>query len=1017
MIRFKSQNTKGLPFRFIPQTIGNVKWTSFISTPQIFTSFINDVPVEKLIIVNAPPKEPVNIIFQRIIVAGNLYTDPEFETMLYRINKDVVRRGSSTVISGTKTFSGLLTVNDFAGELVDYPNAENFVLTNNNAEDKFYLDCTKKFESVTINGNIEFGGDNLILTHYNGFNMLEFFQNAARINRPTRLGSLTFTNIKATNLTLNQINNHPFSEIISGLENSVGHRGNLNTVHINGNVNIGNVSVDTINDINFDNYLGLVVSSNSGGQIGGVKRFLAGLNVVNLFVRNINSVDISYWLENALRKEKDQFIGEKWTLSTASISEMNANMINGLKAKELIDLSVGTIEIRSDIRIQSLDVYRNLNGPMACDAKKLADVLDNGLTKVNWNSVFIDGYAGWPTEEPSLINEILQFGVTGADQTIAGDVIFGNATFIDHIQSTGIVNNVDVKSIFVDCLVKNSKLQIVQGSKIFKLPVSVVNMVSDKDLRVPLINEVNVIQLNNSIFRISEGNVMSGVKTFTNTLKLDRLNVDGLLNGVHINDIVFVNSTTVLPPIVFQSPISIRRDLIIANNLNEINFNYLINNMMRKAGPPQEITGTITFQNLVVRGDTKIPSINNIDLLDIVVKSSDSIQEIGEMKTIAGDLYIDGPVIISMINGLDVVDAFTSSIFLDQNMNIRRLEVMNEATLHKGFTVKSEINGIPIAPLIGWKAPVQNDLAPLWSNVNNILNEGDRLIVDHYGHSHHILYLDYASHIKVKFETNNNYPVTFIIDTVHSGEMCGLDHKCDCPAQYDVRLGFHQIYINRRPFGDRQIKMFGSNCNATVRTNFINTCATNVPIQTAIEWSAFGGVGSVTIDKPIFGVQLYEVGNDIFMLVNHVNGTIVVMKYDQQANNWFKSDEIRGSNIHMDVLQWKSYKVLIVLSRSNDIKRHDVANFWYYNTDIGRQGFEMFQEIPGEYNLCTKLYMTHEDKFVVFLSKTGSQFVSVFMVHWSAQFQLFQTLAVDSGVKTFVAFTVDGEIKKFFIIR
>ncbi|XP_037045485.1 uncharacterized protein LOC119080959 isoform X2 [Bradysia coprophila] len=990
----------------VDQTLGNVAWTSVISTPQIFASQINNVPAEKLVVVTAPPKDLVNLVFQRATVNGNVYTDPEFETILTRINKGCVRRGSSTVITGTKTFTGILTVNDFNGVLVDYPATENFV-RNNNDENKFYLNCTKKFESVTVHGNVEFGGNNLILSHWNGYNLLEFFQNAVRIDQPTRLDSLSFTNIKATNLTVNKINNRLFSELVSGLESSVGHQGTLNTVHINGDLNIRNLFVETINDINFDNYLGLVVTGVAGGQIGGVKRFLYGLSVDNLFVRHVNSVDIGYWLANALHKTKDQVIGGKWSLTTASISEMNANTINGLNVKEIIDSSADTIEIRSNMRIQSLDVSRNINGEMACDVKSLATVLENGLTKTNWNAIIVNGYVGWPDDEPSLLNEILKFAVTGSDQIITGDVVFTNITYIDQIQSTGIINNVNVWGIFNDSLVKNSKLQIISGSTIFKQPLKVTNLVTEKDLRVPFINDVNVVQLNNSIFRIGEANVISGTKTFAQPIKIDRLFIDGLLNGIPVNDIVFVNSTTVLPPIVFHQPILIRKDLTLANNLNGLNFDFLINNIVRKAGPPQETSGRITFQNLVLRGDARIPFINNIDIDEIVVKSSDSIQEIIAFKTVTGDVYIDGPIIITTINGLDVVDAYSSSIFLDQNMVIRRLDITNEIVAHQGITVKSQINGVPIGPLIDWQPPTQTDLTPLWSNVGNIISEAENLLHQNYGQSFHLLYLDYASNIKVKFDTVNSHPVSFIIDTVHSGEMCGLDHRCDCAAQYDVSIGFHQVFVNRRPFNDRQIKMIGSNCNVTVRTNFINVCTANVPAQTVIEWSTISGFGSLTINEPIFGVKLYEVNTDIFMLVNYANGSIFALKYAHQENNWFTNDIISGSNIHVDVLQWKLFKILIVLSRPSEIKSHDVARLWFYNTAAGQQGFEMFQEISGEYNLCSKLYMQHEDKFVLFLSKMGSQFISVYMVHWGAEFQLFQTLSLDSGVRTFSAFTVD----------
>lgn len=991
------------------QRIGNVKWSTIISTPQLFTTSINDFPSKNFVIVTVPPKEPVDLIFETAIVRGSVYPDQEFENALTRISNECVRRGSTTEITGTKTFSDLLSINAFLGEFVDYPTTENFVL-NNNAENKFNLDCTKKFESITISGDVVFGGDNLILTHWNGINLLEFFQNAVKINQPTRLDALAFTNIKATNLALNQINNRSFAEIVSSLENSVGHEGNLSTVHINGNINIGNLLVDSINGNNFNNYLDLVVTKNSDKQIGGVKRFLAGLRVINLSVRRINSVDIDHWLENALHKHKQQFIGESWTLATVTVNDMKANMINNLKAKELIDLSVDAIEIRSDIRIKSLEVFRNLNGAMACDVRNMIFVLDNGPTKMNWNYVSIEGYARWPENEGSPINELLQFAVTGTDQIITGDVTFANNTSIDDIQSTGIINNVDVRHIIGDCLVKRTEHQIIKGTKSFKEAVNVASLSSDKDLRTQIINGVDVLQLNNSIVRLSEANnIISGVKTFVQPLKSNRLTIDGLINGVPVNDIVFVNSTIPLPPISFQNPILIQKDLIIAY-VNEINFNDLINNIIRKAGPPQESTGWITFENLVVLGDTKIPSINNIDINDVVLKSSDSMQEINAFKAITGDLYIDGPAIITTINDVDVVNAYDNTIFLDQKMVIRRLELMNEAIVHKGVRVISHVNDISIVPLIGWKPPSETDLAPLWSNVGNIINEADRLIHQNYGQSFHILYLDYAANIKVKYETVNNHPVSFIVDTVDSGELCGLDHKCDCPAQYDISLSFYQIFINRRPYGDRQLKMIGLNCNVTVKTNFLNKCTSSIPTQTVFEWSAVGGLGSLTITEAIFGVKLYEVGNDIFMLVNHINGSIIAMKYDHQANNWFTSDVIRGNNIHMDVLEWKSYKVLIVLSRPSEINNHDVARLWFYNTDVGRQGFEMYHEIPGEYNLCSKLYMWQEEKFVLFLSKSGSQFVTVFMVHWHAQFQLFQTLTLNSGIKTFTSFTVDGKI-------
>lgn len=955
------------------------------------------------------------MIVEQAYVRGDVRTDPQYATSASLINEECIRRTDTAIVTGgCKTFTGHLSIEDFQCKNIDEIDINQFIQRQPKGK-SYDFDCVKQFKRITVEGKVKILSDLIEIGYFNGNDLVEFEKNYVRINNPVSLDAITFAgNVNVQRASIGNIAGKAFNEVVQEIEGAVGEDGIIKTVHVLGDVVFADeIYADTVNGVHFDEYLSMMVTKNSEGlEIFGTKQFKS-LIVKQLSVRKIGSIDLEYWFENALHMSKPQIIPVPWTIECIQTEQLDTVSINGVPLNLLLDSSADLIEISSDIIIDSIIVGNSIRGQLSCDLAAIEKGLAEGFLNKHWPFVEIVENVQWPYEDYSTpINKLIRYAVTDADQEIFGDVKFINPIVVQVARTKNQISKTDIMVLRQDALIKNAEFQQVIATKRFCNNISIANLITENFLSVPIINSVDILRLNESMFRIDRDNHVTGVKTFLTTPSIYHLYVRGTINGIESVDIVCSNSTNLLPPISFYNTIYIEGDLTISDILNGLPLDYVLANRVRLNGPPQELTGLITFKNLVIKGRAaQLPQINGIPIEDVVVLSSDALQTITGHKNIYGNVTIDGPAMFSNINGIDVVQTYMNTIFLDQNMKMEGLEVCGNVILQRGIYVKDRLNDVEIKSLTHWNPPSARDLAPINEEVSSTLVSAHSALQQSDLKTKNVLYLDYATDIRIKYEFNPSIPKTFTVDTIVACE------RCSCPAQNDVSItSTLQIFIHRRPAFERQIKINGQHLNVTILTSFrASECgSTNSTRGTKIMWRKADteiSEQSMTLSETsIAGARLFEQDHTSLMLINYYNGSIAVMNLDEKRWNFIGVVGANGQrHHHMEVLSWKNYNILLVFALPAERDVHGKAEMYYFD---GAQFQILHGQIPGDYDRFAVSYMQTRNEYMVWLTHSGTDVLTIFKAVYQAQllqrFALLQKIVVDGMVENIVPMNVDG---------
>lgn len=956
------------------------------------------------------------MIIESAYVRGNVHTDPHYATSASSINEQCIRRTDTAIVTGgCKKFTGHLSIEDFQCQNIEDIDLNQIVQRQTKGK-PYDFDCIKQFKHITVDGKVKILSDLIEIGYLNGNDLGEFEKNYVRIDRPVNLDSLTFAgNVNVQKASIGNIAGKVFNEVVHEIEGAVGESGTIKSVRVLGDVVFTEeIYAETVNGVRFDEYLSMMVTKNSEGfDIVGTKQFKS-LIVKMLTVPKIGSIDLEYWFDNALHTRKPQTIPVPWTIDYIQAEQLDAVSINGVPLNLLVDSSSDLIEISSDIIVDSLIVGNSIRGQLSCDLAAIEKGLAEGFPNKHWPFVEIVGNVQWPHEDSSTpINKLIRYAVTDSDQEILGDVNFINPIVVQAVRSIHLLNEIDIMALRADALIRDAEFQQVIATKHFISNITIANLITESLLSVPVINSVDILRLNESMFRIDRDNRVTGVKTFLTKPFVHQLNVRGTINGIESVDIVCSNSTNLLPPIAFYNTIYIEGDLSITGILNGLSLDYVLTNRMRLNGPPQELTGLITFKNLVIKGAAQLPQINGIPIEDVVILSSDALQTITGHKNVYGNVSIDGPAMFSNINGMDVVQTYMNTIFLDQNMAIQGLEVCGSVNLQRGMYVKDRLNDVEIKLLTHWNPPTASELAPINEEVSSTLVSAHSAIQQSELKTKNVLYLDYATDIRIKYEFNPNIPKTFTVDTIVACE------RCSCPAQNDVSItSTLQIFIHRRPSFERLIKITGQHLNVTILTSFrAGECgSTNSTQDTKIMWrmsdSEISEESMMLSEISIAGAKLFEQDHTSLMLINYYNGSIAVMKLEEQHWNFIGVVGVNGQrHHHMEVLSWDNYNILLVFAMPAERDVHGKAEMYYFD---GMQFQLVHGEIPGDYDRCAVSHMRTRNEYMVWLTHTGTDVLTIFKAIYHAQllqrFALLQKIVVDGMVENIVPMNVDGKL-------
>lgn len=865
-----------------------------LQTSQIFvTETINAHPIGEHLLTIAQPNAPtVNLVFDAATIDGNLYTDRQYTTTVAQLNEECVRRQDTSPVRvlGRKRFEGQLTVDHFAS-LANNFTAE--MLPVSRAEllgQPLQLNCVKQFAQLSVlGGSVRVLSELLDVATLNGVDLHAGMPNMVRIHEATTLDELAIDGAAlAGSVVVSQLGNIELDQIFRRMADGT----QLRELHVFGGNSTANsddattttfdeLQVGQINGIDVDEYLARVVTTHGPEErlIRGVKHFQSAVTVNDLQLRHLNELDVEEWMSNAMQTERPQRFTGQWQIGSLEAETIYAPAINAVPLDSLIDATQDVIELQSDISVaNAVNVAGDvIAAHMDCDLTLLRETLQAGaISRLSWRQIEINGQATWPdaadgTRTP--INRLLTNGVTSnTAQLISGDVRFQHGrVVIANLSSQPPINDINVLQIVDDALLNIGDYQLMRSAKRFVNGVSLQAAAIAGDLRTPLWNGCDLLQLNATLVRTGDGGdrSISGVKRFAHSPSVHGLKVlDDRINGIPVADIVRsgAEDDAMRPArasVILSSGAAVVGRLDIGRSLNFMPLDvFMTQRVLLGSTQPQDVRGVLTFERLVVHGGQIVGTINQIPIGSMVMRSSDTEQALHGRKSIVGGVVrLNGPVALTHLNGVDLVHAHEQSVRLDADVvQLQRLNVLNNISMvpanggaasrsaddagsptADGFTVLGDLNDVDMMSLMYWQPPTARDLLPIQADIGATMQRAEDALQAELsaptagGGGGQVAYLDYASDLRIKFvkeltTTAAAAAESHFVDT-HVACDSGVNQtttaavsavgQCFCPVQnVIVAPNRYQVLVAPgRPY-ERTVRLCGHQANFTIHTRF-----------------------------------------------------------------------------------------------------------------------------------------------------------------------------------------------------
>ncbi|EDX02442.2 uncharacterized protein LOC6525499 [Drosophila yakuba] len=682
-----------------PQNISNLTFGhARVSVPSLTTSYIEGHPVRDHLLSGGQqnkhthPNRTLHLIFMNATIQGDVICR-DYSSRLAEIAKDAVRHGEVANITGHKHFQAPLTVQALQTNEINGVPVSQLVLKSNTAQN---FTGTKTFARVVVANDIHVH-DHLNASHLNGLPLQQLLGHDISLQRL----ELTETP-HLENLNFRRLNGLPFDELLSKISED-GEQPLLlhKQLLIEGNVRFEKaLQVQSINGIQWDEYLGRLVRSDSNAEIRGQKTFMADVQINDaLRTPHINNMDLSSLLDNTLLRTTPQQISGSYTFDRMMATNVDVNRINGVPKEEFIDTRKD-VELKGDLYLKQLNINGSLKCPLVHEAvfKDLEQRVEQ-VQQLPWRNLIVTGDALWDGEEQtqSQLDYLRQHAVRrDGNQTIAGHVLL-KAPYLMNIQSKQpLPVELNFTHLAEDALLRRSptnETQVITAPQELLGSVTAHTLHLEKDAHFGLINGIDIRRFNASLYRLSSGEAIAADLHFLQAPKIGKLQLDyPEVNGAPIESIFQQGKGQSWPPVTFKN-LLVEQDLNL-KSVNNMNLDYLLQNRIPLKGDALEVFGSLTFQHLQLGGKPLLRSINGIQLDNLVFRHSNRTQSITGAKTFRGGVAFTGPGHVMNLNGRELSESFRGSIFRNRDYNIDSL-VLDKALFPGGLVLAGLQSQIP----------------------------------------------------------------------------------------------------------------------------------------------------------------------------------------------------------------------------------------------------------------------------------------------------------------------------------
>lgn len=523
------------------QTIPSFKFLSTVTAPQLFTKTINSHPASDYLLKESSEHKHTKIVFKHVNVPGNVIPESDSNTKLVQIAKECVKRGDSFDFKGTLDFDGELSVDFLSTVNIDGYEVENFALQDATS---YHFKTTKHLNYLKIYGDL-YSSEKFNVQNYNGTDFVKFMSHAVYIHEPFYLENVAFDELRVNNLTVNEMQGIRFDHFVTSVYSVLNSSTSVRNIRVSENAFFEHeLHVEMVNDVNVQKLYETIVRKDRGAVINGVKTFNSGLKVKqNVYAPKINGYELQHWRENALNRNSEQIISGFWTFDRLKTKFLEAKILNEIHTKNLLNAKDAVLDIYSDVTVENLKGISTCKATLKHDINTLMHAIHNPMTK-SFDTVTCESTLLYPMDFKSKFTDILSDAVTmHSDHVINAKVEFINRPYIKDVKSSAqLINGINIYDIYTDALKYHdeNKKQIVHAPKKFVDPIEIKFSVVKYKLDSLYVNGVNVVELNNTIYRKNQGNYVSEKKDFVKTPVIGELNViDGNVNGVNLANVAF----------------------------------------------------------------------------------------------------------------------------------------------------------------------------------------------------------------------------------------------------------------------------------------------------------------------------------------------------------------------------------------------------------------------------------------------------------------------------------------------
>ncbi|XP_026472046.1 uncharacterized protein LOC113376355 [Ctenocephalides felis] len=479
-----------------------------------------------------------------------------------------------------------------------------------------------------------------------------------------------------------------------------------------------------------------------------------------------------------------------------------------------------------------------------------------------WKLMYIQNQLQHP-ELTKVLENIVENAVTdGFAKNITGKVRFTGAVTFDNIITTNYINNVNLDYIAQDALFKHSSdVKHISCSKTFISPTVLSQGEVLGDFDAFIINGVKIDELNESLVWKNEDAVITGSKILKQNVFVDDLIVEGLVNSVAVNDVVFFENDRPIPNIVFNT-LHIKDNLQV-QDINGRNLDEFLSKRVRLRGDAQNVSAHVQFAKLNIAGPSFVSKINNISLDEVVFTDVATSDTITGMKVFEKGLKVYGDISAKFLNDFHLQTTYSNSIRKNKDYYISHVVFNNPVQLLNGLYAHAYENQTWLNFYA--KPFLDNTFA---QEMDTKLNYTFNSIKPYY----HYLYLE-PSEIRIleppskKVETIR--PGFLQLSNDVSGEVCYLPQFCPCSVQYTVDIP-NQRSISILP-GNATHRVFSyhdDGIGINIFTNSISTsafCSTANEELTYVTWMEpqretpdSTPIGDITIDQKYYNGYLSD---------------------------------------------------------------------------------------------------------------------------------------------------------------